>query len=99
MGFTGFGNSKKAKNFDMAQIMEEAKRKAQERNIERNQQLEQEYVEIQNTSPAVSKHLIPETVSAESSYKNRVVSIEHESKDNDSSTADENSDDDFVGPP
>ena len=99
MGFTGFGNSRKAKNFDMAQIMEEAKRKAQERNIERNQQLEQEYVEIQNTLPAVSKHLIPETKSAESSYKNRVSSIENESKGNESNSSNENSDEDFVGPP
>ena len=36
MGFSGFGDGKKAKNFDMAQIMEEAKRKAQERNITKN---------------------------------------------------------------
>merc|ERR1712223_160612 len=47
MGFSGFGDGKKAKNFDMAQIMEEAKRKAQERNFTNNLQLEQNYNDMQ----------------------------------------------------
>ena len=51
MGFSGFGNGKKAKNFDMAQIMEEAKRKAQERNLAGNQQLEQQYEEMRESNP------------------------------------------------
>ena len=45
MGFSGFGDSKKAKQFDMAQIMEEARVKARERNAARNAELEKEAAE------------------------------------------------------
>ena len=61
MGFSGFGNGKKAKNFDMAQIMEEAKRKAQERNLASNQQLEQQYEEMRESNPIIKKATSPTT--------------------------------------
>ena len=45
MGFSGFGDSKKAKQFDMAKIMEEARVQARERNAARNAELEKEAAE------------------------------------------------------
>ena len=46
MGFSGFGDSKKAKQFDMSKILEDAKVKARERNATNNQALEAKAVEM-----------------------------------------------------
>ena len=91
MGFSGFGNGKKAKNFDMAQIMEEAKRKAQERNLASNQQLEQQYEEMRESNPIIKKATSP-TTSNKNETKDRSIS-------NSTSSSGESSDDEFVGPP
>ena len=42
MGFSGFGDSKKAKQFDMSLIFEEAKQKALDRNAANNLKLQEE---------------------------------------------------------
>ena len=42
MGFSGFGDSKKAKQFDMTQMFEEAKQKAADRNASNNLKLSEE---------------------------------------------------------
>ena len=42
MGFSGFGDSKKAKQFDMSVIFEEARKKALDRNASNNLKLEEE---------------------------------------------------------
>jgi len=42
MGFSGFGDSKKAKQFDMSIIFEEARKKALDRNASNNIKLEEE---------------------------------------------------------
>ena len=92
MGFSGFGDGKKAKNFDMAQIMEEAKRKAQERNFTNNIQLEQKYTDMQKAPITSSKS--PQM--PESSNELQLKSANsRKSEDNGS----DSSDDEFVGPP
>ena len=55
MGFSGFGDSKKAKQFDMGKILEEARSKAIERNAEKNLELESSAASIfeQTSRPAV----------------------------------------------
>ena len=50
MGFTGFGDGKKAKHFDMAKIMEDAKQKAKDRNAANNAKLERDYNHQLNSS-------------------------------------------------
>ena len=46
MGFSGFGDTKKAKQFDMSKILEDAKNKARERNATNNQALEAQAAEM-----------------------------------------------------
>lgn len=53
MGFSGFGDSKKAKQFDMSKILEEAKATAKERNAEKNEALEAKSVEIAEKQEAI----------------------------------------------
>ena len=92
MGFSGFGDGKKAKNFDMAQIMEEAKRKAEERNFVNNIQLEQNYNDMQKAPITASQcPTIPE-----SSHELQLKSTKSRISEDKSS---ESSDDEFVGPP
>jgi WD40 repeat protein len=93
MGFSGFGDGKKARNFDMAQIMEEAKRKAQARNFSGNQQLEQEYSELQQ------KPLSRESGSKPLGPNDTPATKMKTSKKSDASNSDDSSDDEFVGPP
>lgn len=83
MGFSGFGDSKKAKQFDMNQILEEAKVKARERNAAQNAALEAEAEKIA-TAPKPGPSACPPK-----------APIKDAKKASDS----EDSDDDFVGPP
>lgn len=92
MGFSGFGDGKKAKNFDMAQIMEEAKRKAQERNFTNNLQLEQDYTDMQKNEIKTIQSPEP----SGSSTKLPSKSAKSAASGSDSS---DSSDDEFVGPP
>ena len=91
MGFSGFGDSKKAKQFDMGKILEEARSKAIERNAEKNLELE---------SSAAS--IFEQTSSRKSTEKNKEKKLEKTSvtppikPQNDE---DNSSDDDFIGPP
>ena len=89
MGFSGFGDGKKAKNFDMAQIMEEAKRKAQERNFTNNIQLEQKYTDMQKAPIQTSQ-------SPEPSRSNEKLPAKPARSKNEGS---DSSDEEFVGPP
>ena len=55
MGFSGFGNMKKAKQFDMSKILEDAKIQARERNATNNQALEEKAVEMAKESVKVQE--------------------------------------------
>merc|ERR1712223_141931 len=92
MGFSGFGDGKKAKNFDMAQIMEEAKRKAQERNFTNNLQLEQDYTEMQKNE--IKTKQSPEPSGASTKLPSKLTKSAASGSDSSDS-----SDDEFVGPP
>merc|ERR1712001_94935 len=70
---------------------EEAKRKAQERNLASNQQLEQQYEEMRESNPIIKKATSP-TTSNKNETKDRSIA-------NSTSSSGESSDDEFVGPP
>ena len=93
MGFSGFGDGKKARNFDMAQIMEEAKRKAQERNVSNNQQLEQEYEKMQKSLPVTQDATLKL-----STAQDTVSTKTDRSKHSPTGSSKDNSDDEFAGP-
>ena len=57
MGFSGFGDTKKAKQFDMSKILEEAKDKARERNADKNEELEQKAIEIAKKQDKIREEL------------------------------------------
>ena len=91
MGFSGFGDSKKAKQFDMGKILEEARSKAIERNAEKNLELE---------SSAAS--IFEQTSSSRKSEKNKEKKLEKTSATppiKPRNDEDNSSDDDFIGPP
>ena len=91
MGFSGFGDSKKAKQFDMGKILEEARSKAIERNAEKNLELE---------SSAAS--IFEQSSSRKSTEKNKEKKLEKTSATppiKPQNDEDNSSDDDFIGPP
>jgi len=65
MGFSGFGNLKKAKQFDMSKILEDAKVQARERNATNNQALEEKAAEMAKESVKVQE--VKETKTKENS--------------------------------
>ena len=68
MGFSGFGDSKKAKQFDMGKILEEARSKAIERNAEKNLELETSAAEIfHENSKNLAKNQQPSTSNTKTS--------------------------------
>ena len=85
MGFSGFGDSKKAKHFDMGKILEEARTKAKERNEAKN-------LELESSAAAIFQE---ESKPGPSKPTNTTPIIAPKNNDED----DDDSDDDFIGPP
>ena len=84
MGFSGFGDMKKAKQFDMSKILEDATSEARKRNAANNLALEAKADEM---AKETAKALLEQKVFKEDKSKE---------KSNDS---DSDSDDEFIGPP
>ena len=94
MGFSGFGDGKKAKYFDMSKILEETKATASQRNAESNAKLELQHQEI------VSK-VVPGNEGVDDTQKKSPERSKKEEKNESCSSSDSEleSDDDFIGPP
>ena len=95
MGFSGFGDGKKAKYFDMNKILEESKAHALKRNAESVAKLKQQHQELIKNDEKDSERELRDSMPAPvpgNSNKN-------EEKAASRSSSDSESDDDFVGPP
>lgn len=98
MGFTGFGDSKKAKQFDMAKILGEARDKAKERNAANNLQLEEQGLSvIKGTAPTTSASEAGRVASKRPLDKTPAAAAPPAPKEKDAGSS--SSDDEFIGPP
>ena len=84
MGFSGFGDMKKAKQFDMSKILEDATSEARKRNAANNLALEAKADEM---AKETAKALLEQKVFKENNTKEK------------SDDSDSDSDDEFIGPP
>jgi hypothetical protein len=95
MGFSGFGDSKKAKQFDMSIIFEEARKKALDRNASNNLKLEEEGKACLEQETII--HKFEKTISGEKKVQGPrlppTVNLAEVVNDSD------DEDDEFIGPP